>query len=110
MPLLKFKAGVVVPKSTIIAVAFLNAAHVLAIDTPLLVTSGNDSVHAKGSKHYTDEALDFRTKTLAADVKNQLLLAVRLRLGRDYDCLIEDFGGPNEHLHIEYDPKEIPAT
>jgi hypothetical protein len=103
--LLRFKAGVKVPKTTIIAVAFLNAAHVLNVDAQLLVTSGNDGVHMTGSRHYQDRALDFRTKDLPAAVKRQLVAAVLQRLGPDYQAFLEDVGGPNEHLHIEHDPK-----
>lgn len=102
---LKFKAGVIVPKSAIIAVAFLNAANELALPVDQLVTSGNDSMHGHGSKHYDDHALDFRTKHLKRDDKRNLVKAVKRRLGRDYDVLLEDEGEANEHLHVEFDPK-----
>jgi hypothetical protein len=105
---LTFKTGVRVPQSAIIAVAFLNAAHLLQIATPLVVTSGNDSTHMTGSKHYSDQALDFRTKTLTTGQKHALQIAVQKRLGRDYDCVLEDLGGPNEHLHVEHDAKGTP--
>ena len=61
MMLLKFKDGVVVSKQAIIAAATINAANVLGLEGHLVVTSGHDSVHGPHSKHYTDEALDFRT-------------------------------------------------
>ena len=84
MSYLKFKAGVVVPRVTIIAAALINAANSLGFDVDMLVTSGNDGEHIEGSKHYVDEALDFRTKHLSPKDKRNLTA---------------------EHLHIEWDPK-----
>lgn len=106
---LKFAAGVIVPKSAIIAVAMLNAANESGIVAPaatLWVTSGNDRVHMRGSKHYEDAALDFRSKALSTVNKHKLLQAVRARLGSDYQAILEDEGGANEHFHIEFDEKK----
>jgi len=105
MALLKFQPSVVVPKVCIIAAAVVNAANVLKLPVDMLVTSGNDKVHARGSKHYTDEALDFRTHHITLGEKLALLAEVKKRLGRNYDAILEDRGGPNEHLHVEFDPK-----
>lgn len=100
---LKFKSTVNVPKSVIIAVAFINACNAIDVDGEMFITSGNDSAHMKGSKHYSDEALDFRTKTLTAAQKSLLVAEVKKRLGLSYDVVFEDANGVNEHLHIEYD-------
>ena len=99
MAILKFKAGVVVPKVCIIAAAVINAANVLGLPD-MLVTSGNDSTHMKGSKHYSDEALDFRTKHLTVAQKHALTTAVKARLGTNYDVVLE-----SDHLHVEHDSK-----
>lgn len=107
MSILKFKNSVVVPKSCIIAVAFINAANSLEMATEMLITSGNDGKHMQDSKHFTDEALDFRTHHLTSTEKFNLINAVKDRLGRDYDVILEDAGKDNEHLHIEYDQKEV---
>lgn len=109
MPFLKFVGGVIVPKSVIIATAFINAANQIGVKAPadtLWVTSGNDRQHSRGSKHYEDAALDFRTKTLSKKDKHALIAALKKRLDRDYDVILEDEGGANEHLHVEYDPKD----
>ena len=48
-------------------VAILNAVRASAPETQdgtIWVTSANDSTHKKGSKHYTNEAFDIRTKIL----------------------------------------------
>lgn len=105
MSLIKFQSGVGVPHTVIIACAAINAANVLKLPGDLLVTSGNDKVHMKGSKHYTDEALDFRTKDMRAADKQSFRTELKRRLGRDYDVILEDLDGPNEHCHAEHDPK-----
>ena len=89
----------------LIAAATVNAANVLGLPYTMFVTSGNDSTHRRGSKHYTDEALDFRTKHLPSRVKQLLVAAVKQRLGRHFDVILEDLGKPNEHLHVEYQHK-----
>lgn len=104
MAFIKFKAGAVVTKQTIIAAAIINSANQLGLTQDIVVTSGNDSTHMKGSKHYSDEALDIRTKNLSVDVKHELLATVKKRLGAGYDAILESEGGPNEHMHVEYDP------
>ena len=70
----------------------------------LVVTSLNDGSHRQGSYHYTGDAVDIRSKNLpssAAKRNARDLLAARL--GKDFDVILEDLGGPNEHVHIEHD-------
>jgi hypothetical protein len=100
---LKVKATVR-PRSLVIAAGIINAALELGLYEDMLITSGNDSTHMDGSKHYTDEALDFRTKHLIAADKPRLLAGIRHRLGPNYDVILEDAGGSNEHGHAEYNP------
>jgi hypothetical protein len=102
MAQIKLKSTVVVPKVVIIACAVVNAATALELDD-MLVTSGNDSQHMPGSRHYRDQALDFRTKHLTTPQKHALAAEVRRRLGAHYDVILEAEGKPNEHLHVEYD-------
>ena len=104
MALLKFKPTVVVPRVCIIAAAVANAANVLGLPD-MLVTSGNDSNHKKGAKHYSDQALDFRTKHLKREEKHALATAVRARLGLHDDVILESEGEVNEHLHVEWDAR-----
>ena len=98
---LKFSSGVVVPKTVIIAAAFLNACNEMALNGEYWVTSGNDRVHAPNSAHYTDEALDFRSKTMTAAQKHQLVTVLSRRLGPNYLVLLEQEGELNEHLHVQ---------
>lgn len=72
----------------------------------LIVTSLNDGSHRQGSYHYTGDAVDIRTKNLpssAAKRNARDLLAGRL--GKDFDVILEDLGGSNEHVHLEWDQK-----
>ncbi len=99
------------PWSLHIVAAGVNVWHALgyAKIAPCVITSGNDSVHKVGSLHGRDKAIDFRTKTLPerAD-KFKFRDTLRAIIGPDFDVILEDIGGPNEHLHVEYDPKGPP--
>lgn len=71
-----------------------------------VITSGNDGVHKIGSFHYKDLAIDLRSKNLPSDrIKEGVLGKLRHKLGKNYDVFWEYPGQPNEHFHIEYDPK-----
>lgn len=98
--MIRFKGGVVVTKVTIIVAAVYNAWVEVSAPGDMWVTSGNDSVHMPDSKHYHDEALDFRTRGLSKAKIAAWAEVARRRLGRNYDVVIE-----SNHLHVEYDPK-----
>jgi len=69
-----------------------------------IITSGNDSQHMAESLHYKGAALDFRTKHTGRS--KAIADAVKKILGPlEFDVILEDFGGENEHLHVEWDPK-----
>jgi hypothetical protein len=69
-----------------------------------VITSANDSQHMAESLHYRGAALDFRTKhTGRSKAIADAVQKVLAPLG--FDVLLEDAGGENEHLHVEYDPK-----
>jgi len=68
------------------------------------VTSANDSKHSDKSLHYTGNALDFRTHDFTAN-KLYLVQEVKGSLGIHFDVVLEGVGTPNEHLHVEYQPK-----
>ena len=75
------------------------------------VTCGEEGVHGPGTLHPKGRALDIRTHHLYVNdiVRTMKLGTLREKigscLGPDFDVVIEDLGGPNEHLHVEYDPK-----
>lgn len=69
-------------------------------------TSGNDSKHGINSLHSHDgkcRALDYRTNNVANP--SQLKDEIKFRLGQEFDVLFEGAGTPNQHLHVEFDPK-----
>lgn len=72
----------------------------------VIITSGNDGRHSIKSLHYYGRALDFRTKDYIGN-KFRLFEEVKIALGDNYDVVLEDVGTDNEHLHVEYDPKDI---
>jgi len=71
-------------------------------DSCVWCTSANDSTHMPGSKHYSNEAFDIRTKNAIGglDVIKQWAKNIQIELGSDYDVVIE-----KDHLHLEFDPK-----
>lgn len=71
-----------------------------------VITSANDSTHGPNSLHYKGKALDFRTKHVVMMDKKNMILEIKARLGAQFDVVFESEGLPNEHLHIEHDPKE----
>lgn len=71
-----------------------------------VVTSANDSKHGANSWHYKGRALDFRTHYERLNGQEQALRdEIKEALGQDFDVVMEAVGTPNEHLHVEYDPK-----
>jgi len=74
----------------------------------VVITSGEDSRHKPGSKHYTGNALDFRTHHVPRMLLKALVLNIKEALSPDFDVLLESQDEPNEHLHVEFDPKPQP--
>ena len=92
------------PRSLFIAAAIINSATELNLIVDMFITCGNNGKHMVISKHYSDEALDFRSKHLNKVDKQRLIKEVARRLGEKYQVFIEDAGKENEHIHAEYDP------
>lgn len=89
-----------------------------------VITSGADGAHKEGSYHGTGEAFDVRTKSLVGHSKREVAKEVAVALGGsgaekgikpgtfaydggEFDVLLEDLGGPNEHLHVELDRRRV---
>lgn len=101
--MIKLKTGVS-PRNLYIMAAVANAAQALQLN--VTVTAGNDGQHMKGSKHYSYEALDVRSKDFpSSKAKADFLATVMARLGDQYQGFLELPNTPNEHFHIEFDPK-----
>jgi hypothetical protein len=71
-----------------------------------IVTSCNDGHHSYTSLHYAGSAVDVRSKHIASNEEKQLVLVeARKALPRHFDLILESLGTPNEHYHMEYQPK-----
>ena len=74
----------------------------------IVITSANDSTHMPGSYHYTDYAVDVRSKALTQEKKAAVLTALQHELQPDnYDVLLEGLGTVNEHFHIEFNARKL---
>ena len=92
--------------------------------SPCIVTAGRDGRHQRTSKHYDNQALDFRTWHIngqpnpcrsidqCSETCKAILSGMRERLGKDYDVIFEpdefDDTGKQikvQHIHAEHDPK-----
>lgn len=121
------KAGVQ-PRSLILTCALVNAyiewhdvdnLHATLGDAPdaLVITAGRNGKHMAGSRHYTDDAIDVRSKTFRD--KLQFVGAVINRLGvpepvttktgagfqttdKKWLGIVEYAGSDNEHFHFEW--------
>jgi hypothetical protein len=67
----------------------------------VVLTSIHDSVHAPKSRHYTDEAVDLRSKSFSPLSKRKFREVLQTRLGPRFTVLLEGVGTPNEHFHVQ---------
>ena len=112
--MIAFKAGVWL-KQTNKALVFICHcilhAHSLSSRVPkvLVITSINDGRHSKNSRHYTDEAIDLRSKNFPSKNSKftfRRFLEEELNSLSGYKepkfrVLLEYLGKPNEHFHIQ---------
>ncbi len=71
-----------------------------------VITSANDGKHMNGSLHYVDKALDLRAHHIPLSQAQEIQKELQIKLGNDYDVLLESPGTENCHLHVEYDPED----
>lgn len=67
----------------------------------LVVTSAIDGKHSRGSLHYVGQALDLRIRHMTEGEPEKAAVALRARLGKDYDVILE-----SNHIHVEFQPKD----
>ena len=106
---LRAKAGVELPSGGPEVWFAIGVAYALlyAQSRDTVITSLNDGAHKKGSKHYSDRAVDLRTKHLPGEAE-KVSFALEMKKLLDplgFDVILEYLGGTNEHLHLEFDPK-----
>lgn len=109
----QFKAGTEVEVLTSdLLLGLLGLAHIMETHIGkdavkvLTITSVNDGIHKTGSLHYSGNAVDIRSKIYKRELVEEVIRMFRASTdGPRYDLLLEAPGTPNEHLHLEYDPK-----
>jgi len=86
--------------------ALLDMLHKEMTGIELIITSGNDGSHSKNSKHYTDDAVDFRRWYIdfLDEQKKEQFIKQMNEIFEDelFDIVLE-----KDHYHAEYDPKII---
>lgn len=87
----------------VIAVESAYASHGIA---NCIITHAIDGTHSVGSEHYAGAALDFRMHNVPSVQRERLVQDIKEALGADYFVLWEAKGTPNEHLHIEFNPRQ----
>jgi hypothetical protein len=80
-----------------------------SIAVEMVVTACIDGQHKAGSLHYPGLAFDARSHDLEPALRQKVRDGIAAALGPDFDVLFEDPGTPNEHLHVEFQPK-LPYT
>lgn len=77
------------------------------------ITSLKDGKHGEHSLHQRGgicRAVDLRTKHVQRMDLPMIVSTIKDALGAQYDVKLEQAGLPNEHLHLEFDPKPQPTT
>ena len=107
--MIKFKPGVVIedlPKEMYALFPILDELFAKE-NADAIITSARDGVHKKNSLHHRHRAFDLRSKHLNEDAKMRVFSKMKTDLSPfGYDILLEALGKPNEHFHIEHDPKQ----
>ena len=70
----------------------------------VVITSANDGKHSQRprSRHYTDEALDIRSRNFqTAAARDRFLARLREELGGRFYVAYESHGKPNAHIHVQ---------
>jgi hypothetical protein len=71
-----------------------------------IITAITNGVHKENSLHYIGRAVDFRTKHAAGIMKGMAARIEAMLHPLGFDVLFESQGTENEHLHVEWDPKD----
>lgn len=82
----------------------------LSLGYSVTLTSGTEGAPGRleYSRHYKGMALDFRLKHLSEMHKLELVANVKAALGAQFDVVHKNPKTEREHLHVEFDPKELP--
>lgn len=94
-------AGVVEPLMQF--VSYLGLIHRLLFNKPLVITSGEDSIHVAGSLHGQGRAVDIRTRDLLPDEQALLLHLLAYAGPSNHIAVFDERAlGAEAHIHLEY--------
>lgn len=98
---IRFKSGVSLEKLTPqLTLALVMTQEVLDwYRSDLTVTSLDDGKHSTVTLHGKGRAFDFRIWDVHEAVREDMVVALRERLGREFDVVLEP-----DHCHVEWDP------
>ena len=71
-----------------------------AMEYDFIITSITDGKHSKGSRHYSGQAIDIRTRHMSSVVAKEARDKIAKALPNDFDCVLE-----KTHIHLEFDPR-----
>jgi hypothetical protein len=77
------------------------------LGSELTITSISDGKHMKGSKHYEGFAFDCRTWDFPVDSEKREVLLAFLDEALNWQLQEYDIVDEQDHIHIEFDPKDI---
>ncbi len=67
------------------------------------MTSGLDSNHSWGSLHFSGLAIDIRIHNIPSNIDRKAIVSIiKDYIGNQYDVILE-----SDHIHIEFQPKEL---
>lgn len=102
------KDGVRIRRFTPALWAILDALRALDRSAPwipddLVITEAAATTgHVEGSRHYSDEAIDLRSKNFRTNADKRVFKQLlEQRLGPAFTVLLENQGTANEHFHIQ---------
>ena len=104
-PTVRFKAFNFSLLTILDTLVWLDAHKVTGQPEDIVITSANDSTHKANSKHYSNEALDVRSKSFDADARAAFIAALKRELGEAFTVLYEGDGTPNQHFHVQVKKK-----
>lgn len=99
---MRLKAGVVLSVCASLArkLSVIEGVVAHVCDQELTITSGGDGKHMVGSRHYTGEAIDIRSRDMSEVQKKRVVAMLVAVLGSDFDVVLE-----KDHIHIEFHPE-----
>src|SRR2546428_1656345 len=85
----------------VVALDITDSIYLLYSISECWVTSACDGVHEEYSPHYQGRAVDIRTHNVDPAKLATVQLAIQEALGPEFQVILEDKGGLNEHFHVQ---------